>query len=81
MHGKGFMAIAKQEFKEANARAEALQASTPAATTAYYDRKSRNIIVKLSTGIGIFFSPKDAQGLEEGTRPPRRSRRLLPKQA
>jgi hypothetical protein len=61
------MAITRQEFKEANARAKALQASTPAATSAYYDRKSRNIIVKLSTGIGIFFSPQDAQGLEEGT--------------
>jgi len=61
------MTITSQEFKEANARAKALRASTPAATAAYYDRKSKNIIVKLSTGIGIFFSPGDAQGLEEGT--------------
>ncbi len=61
------MSITSQEFKEANARAKALRASTPAATAAYYDRKSKNIIVKLSTGIGIFFSPRDAQGLEEGT--------------
>jgi hypothetical protein len=61
------MAITSQEFKEANARARALKASTPAAIAAYYDRKSKNIIVKLSTGIGIFFSPQDAQGLEEAT--------------
>jgi hypothetical protein len=61
------MAITSQEFKEANARMKALQASTPAATSAYYDRKSGNIIVKLSTGIGIFFSPKDAQGLEDAS--------------
>ena len=61
------MATTKQEFKEANARAKALRASMPAATAAYYDRKSKNIIVKLSTGIGIFFSPRDAQGLETGT--------------
>jgi Protein of unknown function (DUF2442) len=61
------MATTKQEFKEANARAKSLRASTPTATSAYYDRKSKNIIVKLSTGIGVFFSPKQAQGLEEGT--------------
>jgi hypothetical protein len=61
------MTITSLEFKRANARAKALKASTPAATSAYFDRKSGNIIVKLSTGIGIFFSPKDAQGLEDGT--------------
>jgi hypothetical protein len=61
------MTITNQEFKEVNARAKALKAGTPAATTAYYDRKSKSIIVKLSTGIGIFFSPQDAQGLEDAT--------------
>ena len=59
--------ITKQEFQQANERMKALRASTPHATSAYYDRKSKNIIVKLSTGIGIFFSPQDAQGLENGT--------------
>ena len=66
-HGRRFMTITNQEFKEANARAKALKSSTPAATAAYYDRKSKSIIVKLSTGIGIFFSPQDAQGLEDAT--------------
>lgn len=61
------MTITSQEFKQANARAKALKASTPAATSAHYDRKSKSIIVKLSTGIGIFFSPQDAQGLEEAS--------------
>lgn len=61
------MATTKQEFREANARMKALQASTPSATAAYYDRKSKNIVVKLSTGIGVFFSPQDAQGLGDGT--------------
>jgi hypothetical protein len=61
------MAIPNQKLKEANARSKALQASTPAAITAYYDRKSKNIIIKLSTGIGLFFSPKDAQGLEDAS--------------
>jgi hypothetical protein len=61
------MTITRQEYKEANARMKELQANTPAATAAYYDKKSKNIIVNLSTGIGIFFSPRDAQGLEAGT--------------
>jgi hypothetical protein len=61
------MTITSQEFKEATARAKALKASTPAATSARFDRKSGNIIVTLSSGVGIFFSPKDALGLEDGT--------------
>ncbi len=61
------MAITSLELKQANARAKALKASTPAATSAYFDRKSGNIIVTLSSGVGIFFSPKDAQGLEDGS--------------
>jgi hypothetical protein len=60
------MTITNQEFKEANARAKVLKAGTPAATSVHYDGKSKNIVVNLSTGIGIFFSPKDAQGLEDG---------------
>ena len=61
------MAITKQEFKEANERMAALRASTPFATEARYDRKSKSVIVKLSNGLGIFFSPEDAQGLEGAT--------------
>jgi hypothetical protein len=61
------MTITSQEFKQANARAKTLKAGTPAATSARFDRKSGNIIVTLSSGVGIFFSPKDAQGLEDAT--------------
>ena len=61
------MTITRLELKQANARAKALKASTPAATSAYFDRKSGNIVVTLSSGVGIFFSAKDAQGLEDGT--------------
>jgi hypothetical protein len=61
------MAITKQEFKEANERMEELRASTPFATEARYDRKSKSVIIKLSNGLGIFFSPEDAQGLEGAT--------------
>jgi hypothetical protein len=61
------MTITSQEFKQANARAKTLKASTPAATSARFDRKSGNIIVTLSSGVGIFFSPKDVQGLEDAS--------------
>jgi hypothetical protein len=56
-----------QEVKEATARTKALRASTPYATAAHYDRKSKNVIVNLSNGMGLFFSPQDAQGLEDAT--------------
>ena len=61
------MAITSQEFKEATARMKAIKASTPSAVAAYYDRKTKKIVVNLSTGMGLFFSPQDAQGLEDAT--------------
>jgi hypothetical protein len=61
------MTITSQAFKVAGGRMKALRASTPHAVSAYYDRKTKNVIVKLSTSVGIFFSPRDAQGLEKAT--------------
>ena len=61
------MAITNEEFKAANESMKELQANTPSAVFAHFDTKSRNIIIKLSTGIGIFFAPEDAQGLENAT--------------
>ena len=61
------MGITNEQLKEATARGNALKASTAAATAAYYDRRTKSIIVKLSNGIGIFFSPENAQGLEGAT--------------
>ena len=61
------MAITSQEYKDATARMKAMKASTPFATAAHYDRKSKSVIIKLSNGLGIFFSPEDAQGLEGAT--------------
>ena len=61
------MTITSQELKQANARAKMLKTNTPAATSARFDRKSGNIIVTLSSGVGIFFSPRDAQGLEDAS--------------
>jgi hypothetical protein len=53
------------EIKSANARAQALLASTPTAVSARYDRRVGRIVIALSTGLEIGFKPHDAQGLEE----------------
>lgn len=61
------MPITNQEIKDATARMKALRASTPHAIAAHYDRKTNKIVVNLSSGVGIFFSSQDAQGLEDAT--------------
>jgi len=48
----------------ANARGEALQKSGPTAESARYDRRIGRVVVRLSTGLDVAFSPHDAQGLE-----------------
>ena len=55
------------EFLEANRRAEELRLSTPHAVSARYDRRIARVVVRLSTGLEISFSPRDAQGLETAT--------------
>ena len=61
------MPITSQELKDATARMKALRANTPQAIAAHYDRKTNKIVVNLSSDVGIFFSPQDAQGLEGAT--------------
>jgi len=56
--------IAEDAFQEANARGAALQASTPKAVSARYDRRVGRIVIELSSGMAVMFKPHDAQGLE-----------------
>lgn len=49
----------------ANARGQALLATTPTAVTARYDRRVGRVVIALSTGLEIGFKPHDAQGLEK----------------
>lgn len=35
--------------------------------SARFNRRSRRIVVELNSNLGIFFSPRDAEGLEDGT--------------
>jgi hypothetical protein len=51
-------------FELANRRAKELQAAVPRAVAAHYDRASGRIVIHLSSGLDVSFSPHDAQGLE-----------------
>jgi len=59
--------ISHEEFLAANRRMEKLRATKPMVTAAHYDPASNNVMLNLSTGIGIFFPPHDAQGPEDAT--------------
>ncbi|MFP5205529.1 MAG: DUF2442 domain-containing protein [Acidobacteriota bacterium] len=44
-----------------------MTATHPHATSARYDRRLGRVLIELSTGIAVAFSPRDAQGLEGAT--------------
>jgi len=57
----------REEFEKANERAKELGSRVPKAVSAKYDRHIRRIVIQLSSNLGIFFSPRDAEGLEHAT--------------
>lgn len=59
--------VSTEEYRRATRRGRELLASTPVAVEAHYDRKADRIVVRLSSKLEISFSPRDAQGLEDGT--------------
>ncbi len=59
--------VTREEFEEANERAKELGSRVPKAVSAKYDRHIRRIVIQLSSNLGIFFSPRDAEGLEHAT--------------
>jgi len=56
--------ISHEEYLEASRRGEEIRAKTPHAVNARYDRRIGRIVISLSTGLDIAFSPKDAQEIE-----------------
>jgi hypothetical protein len=52
------------EFAGAVTRAEQRLRTGPSAVTARYDRRSKRIVIRLSSGLDIAFAPRDAEGLE-----------------
>jgi predicted component of type VI protein secretion system len=55
------------QFEEARKRSRRLQNSSPRAIRVCYDRKSRKLVIDLSSSLTLSFSPQDAQGLEHAT--------------
>jgi Protein of unknown function (DUF2442) len=60
--------VSREALKKANARAARMRADGPFAVAARYDRRSGCVIVALSSGIDVMFSPENAQGLR-GAKP------------
>src|ERR1700758_3942108 len=54
-------------FALARRRAREMRASVPTAVSARYDRKSRGIVIHLSSQLVVSFPPRLAQGLEHAT--------------
>jgi len=59
--------ISRDALRAANEQGRKIRRKTPPAVAARYDRKSGRIVVTLSSGVDISFSPKRAEGLEHGT--------------
>lgn len=59
--------VTDNEFKIANESARKQQSNAPRAISAKYDRHLRRIVIHLSSNLGIFFFPRDAEGLEGAT--------------
>src|SRR5262250_3293255 len=49
------------------ARGKARQQAGPTAMSARYDRRISKVVIHLSTGLDVAFSPRDAQGLESAS--------------
>jgi hypothetical protein len=57
----------RDEIQAANRKGRELQKLLPHAVSARYDRRIGRIVIHLSTGLDVAFSPRDAQGLEKAT--------------
>ena len=56
-----------EEYLEASRREQEDLATVPHAVSARYDRRIGRVVVGLSNGLEISFSPRNAQGLETAT--------------
>jgi len=58
------MEISPEDFAAANRRAQETASAFPVAVAVRYDRRIARIVITLSSGLDLAFSPHDAQGLE-----------------
>jgi hypothetical protein len=59
------MALTEEDVTRANAEMARLRRTTATAVAACYDRRISRIVIRLSSGLEVAFSPHDAEGLEE----------------
>jgi hypothetical protein len=64
MNGDEFMNMTDAAFNAANRRAVEKKATFPAVSAVRYDRHVDRVIIFLTSGLELSFSPKHAQGLE-----------------
>lgn len=62
------MAITDDDVREAEARMQELRNATATAVAARYDRRIGRVVISLSSGLDVAFSPHDVQGLERASR-------------
>jgi hypothetical protein len=63
-HKEELMGISKLSFATAKRRGKRTKAAFPAAVAVRYDRRSARLVISLSSGVELSFSPKLTQGLE-----------------
>jgi mRNA-degrading endonuclease RelE of RelBE toxin-antitoxin system len=56
-----------RKFERASRRAQERIATFPTALVARYDHRTRRVVIRLSSGLEVAFSPQDAQGLEHAS--------------
>jgi len=59
--------VTHSAVQEANRRSAEMENRVPKAIAAKYDRHLRRVVIHLSSNLGIFFSPRDAEGLQGAT--------------
>jgi hypothetical protein len=57
----------RDDFDRANQRAKELEARIPHAISAHYDKRSKRIVIELSSKLIVSFSPRDVEGIEHAT--------------
>lgn len=62
--GEKYMAITNEEFVSANERGKKVKSNLPSVVSVKYDRRIYKIVITLSSGLDLSFSPKSVQGLE-----------------
>ena len=54
----------RENFGQANRQAKRLRSAFPTALAVRYDRRLDRVVIRLSSGLDVAFSPRNAQGLQ-----------------